>query len=126
VDYIIDPQLFIGGLRIADNPPKVDYVIDPQLFIGGLRIADNPPKVDYIIDPQLFIGGLRIADNPPKVDYIIDPQFLLGASEQLQPNNPKRVEYRQIQPVSGWCNLGVHCPRLKRRGSITVNSFGVF
>ena len=45
-------------LRIADNPPKVDYVIDPQLFIGGLRIADNPPKVDYIIDPQLFIGGL--------------------------------------------------------------------
>ena len=53
-----------------------------------------PPKVDQVIDPQLFIGGLRIADNPPKVDYIIDPQFLLGASEQLQPNNPKRVEYR--------------------------------
>jgi len=43
-------------LRIADNPPKVDYVIDHQLFIGGLRIADNPPKVDYVIDPQFLLG----------------------------------------------------------------------
>ncbi len=44
-------------------PPKVDNINDPQLFIGGLRIADNPPKVDQVIDPQLFIGGLRATNK---------------------------------------------------------------